>query len=45
MSALYILDSMGRVLISFDYRGEVDFSIPDKFMSRLQASDAPSAPP
>jgi AP-1 complex subunit mu len=45
MSAIYILDSMGRVLINFDYRGEVDFSIPDKFMSRLQATDLPAPPP
>ena len=39
MSAIYILDSKGRVLINFDYRGEVDMSIPDKFMSHIQAND------
>jgi AP-1 complex subunit mu len=39
MSALYILDNKGRVLINFDYRGEVDLSIPDKFMVHLQNND------
>jgi AP-1 complex subunit mu len=39
MSAVYILDSQGRVLISFDYRGEVDLSIPDKFMAYIQTND------
>jgi AP-1 complex subunit mu len=45
MSAVYILDSKGRVLISFDYRGEVDFSIPDKFMAYIQANDKIQPPP
>jgi AP-1 complex subunit mu len=45
MSALFVLDAMGRVLISFDYRGEADASLPDAFMSRLQAADAPAPPP
>jgi AP-1 complex subunit mu len=45
MSALYILDSKGRVLINFDYRGEVDFSIPDKFMSTIQSNETSQAPP
>ena len=39
MSAVYVLDSKGRVLINFDYRGEVDMSIPDKFMSHIQQND------
>jgi AP-1 complex subunit mu len=39
MSAVYILDSKGRVLINFDYRGEVDMSIPDKFMAHIQTND------
>jgi len=39
MSSVYILDSKGRVLISFDYRGEVDMSIPDKFMAHIQNND------
>ena len=39
MSAIYILDSKGRVLINFDYRGEVDMSIPDKFMAHIQQND------
>lgn len=39
MSAVYILDNKGRVLISFDYRGEVDMSIPDKFMAHVQSND------
>jgi hypothetical protein len=29
----------GRVLINFDYRGEVDLSIPDKFMAHIQTND------
>jgi AP-1 complex subunit mu len=45
MSAIYLLDNKGRVLLTFDYRGEVDFSIPDKFMSHLQASDTSQSPP
>jgi AP-1 complex subunit mu len=45
MSALYILDSRGRVLINFDYRGEVDLSVPDKFMSFVQANDKIDPPP
>ena len=39
MSAVYILDSKGRILINFDYRGEVDMSIPDKFMAHIQSND------
>jgi AP-1 complex subunit mu len=39
MSAVYVLDSQGRVLIHFDYRGEVDLSIPDKFMTYIQSTD------
>jgi AP-1 complex subunit mu len=39
MSAIFILDSKGRVLVTFDYRGEVDYTIPDKFMSYIQAND------
>jgi AP-1 complex subunit mu len=39
MSAVYILDSKGRVLINFDYRGEVDLSIADKFMAHIQTND------
>jgi AP-1 complex subunit mu len=39
MSAIYILDSKGRVLINFDYCGEVDLSIPDKFMAHIQTND------
>jgi AP-1 complex subunit mu len=39
MSALYILDSNGRILIHFDYRGEVDLSVPDKFMAYIQGTD------
>jgi AP-1 complex subunit mu len=39
MSAVYILDNKGRILISFDYRGEVDLSVPDKFMAYIQAND------
>lgn len=39
MSAIYILDNKGRVLINFDYRGEVDLSIPDKFMAYIQTND------
>jgi AP-1 complex subunit mu len=39
MSAVYVLDSQGRVLTHFDYRGEVDLSIPDKFMAYIQSND------
>jgi hypothetical protein len=39
MSAVYILDNKGRVLINFDDRGEVDLSIPDKFMTHIQNND------
>jgi AP-1 complex subunit mu len=39
MSAVYILDSKGRILINFDYRGEVDMTIPDKFMAHIQSND------
>ena len=39
MSAVYILDNKGRILINFDYRGEVDMSIPDKFMAHIQSND------
>lgn len=39
MSAIYILDNKGRVLINFDYRGEIDVSIPDKFMTYIQMND------
>jgi AP-1 complex subunit mu len=45
MSALYILDDRGRVLINFDYRGEVDLSVPDKFMAFIQANDKIQPPP
>jgi AP-1 complex subunit mu len=45
MSALYVLDNKGRILITFDYRGEVDFSIPDKFMAHLQSNETSQAPP
>jgi hypothetical protein len=38
MSAIYILDSKGQVLVTFDYRGEVD-SIPDQFMLYVQPND------
>lgn len=39
MSAIYIIDTKGRVLINFDYRGEIDMSIPDKFMSHIQQNE------
>lgn len=39
MSAVYVLDKKGHVLINFDYRGEVDMSIPDKFMAYIQQND------
>jgi hypothetical protein len=45
MSAIDIFDNKGRVLITFDYRGEVDFSIPDTFMNHLQVNDLWQAPP
>jgi AP-1 complex subunit mu len=45
MSAAYVLDTQGRVLIHFDYRGEVDLSIPDKFMAHIQSDDKMLASP
>jgi hypothetical protein len=39
MSAISILDSKGRALVTFDYRGEVDSTISDQFMSDVQAND------
>jgi AP-1 complex subunit mu len=41
MSAVYILDNNGRVLISFDYRGDSDFTVPDKFMRFVQSNGSP----
>jgi AP-1 complex subunit mu len=38
MSLLYILDENGRILINFDYRGEGDIDIADKFMIYLQTT-------
>jgi len=34
-SAVYILDAKGKVLISRNYRGDVPFSVAEKFMSKV----------
>lgn len=36
MQSFYIIDTQGRVLINFDYRGKKDPTIPNKFMSYIQ---------
>ena len=41
-SALFILDSKGKVIISRDYRGEVDMSEIDRFMPELSTMEEES---
>eukprot|EP00882_Tetradesmus_deserticola_P020396 GHRQ01022036.1.p1 GENE.GHRQ01022036.1~~GHRQ01022036.1.p1 ORF type:complete len:124 (+),score=52.94 GHRQ01022036.1:97-468(+) len=39
VSAIFILDVKGRVLIHRDYRGDVSTKFADKFMSKLNESE------
>lgn len=39
MLAIYIIDTDGRVLFNFDYRGKTDQTIPDKFMNYIEQTD------
>jgi len=42
ISALFFLDTKGRVLLCRDYRGDVPLSCADKFISRLHETEAES---
>jgi AP-1 complex subunit mu len=39
LSALYILDQKGKILISRNYRGDVPFNSAERFISRLLEED------
>ena len=38
-SAIYVLDAKGKVLISRNYRGDMDLSVIDKFMPLLMEKE------
>lgn len=42
-SAIYVLDAKGKVLISRNYRGDMDLSVIDKFMPLLMEKEEEGA--